>query len=127
MIVFKLSWLPYMFIIAGIALAAEGQPAALILVVIGAVWLYFKFKNKREANASNKPYNPNTSYNTNPSNNTNTSGAPYSTTNAPQSNHIVSSPAPTVDASQSAAKFCSNCGAKAVPGSVFCSNCGNKL
>ena len=121
MLVFKLSWLPFILILAGILLAAEGQPAALILCVIGGVWLYFRFKNKKTGNASSKPNTPNTPYNTNASN------APYSTTNVPQSNHIVSNPAPTVDANKTAAKFCSNCGAKATPGSVFCSNCGNKL
>ena len=121
MIIFKLSWLPYILILAGILLAAEGQPAALILCVIGGVWLYFKFKNKKAENSSNKPNTPNASYNTNASN------APYPTTNAPQPTQIVSNPTPTVDANKTAAKFCSKCGAKATPGSVFCSNCGNKL
>lgn len=109
MIIFKLSWLPYILILAGILVAIDGDPAALILVVIGVIWLFFRFKKKREEKASN------------------TSSAPYSTTNTPQSNHIVSNPAPTVEENKTAAKFCSKCGAKATPGSVFCSNCGNKL
>ena len=109
MIIFKLSWLPYILILAGILVAAGGDPAALILVVIGVIWLFFRFKKRREEKASNTP------------------GAPYATTNVPQATHAVSNPAPTVDASKSTANFCSNCGAKAAPGSVFCSNCGNKL
>ena len=109
MIIFKLSWLPYILILAGILIAIDGDPAALILVAIGVIWLFFRFKKKREEKASNM------------------SSAPYPTTNAPQSTHVVSNPAPTVDANKSTAKFCSKCGAKATPGSVFCSNCGNKL
>lgn len=109
MILFKLSWLPYILILAGILVAIDGDPAALILVVIGVIWLFFRFKKKREEKSSN------------------TSSVPYAAPNAPQSTHIVSEPTSPVDANKPAAKFCSNCGAKATPGSVFCSNCGNKL
>ena len=112
MLVFKLSWLPYMFIIAGIALAAEGQPSALILCVIGGVWLYFKFKNKKAENASN---------------NANPFGAPYITTNVPQAAPVASKSDPPTDANNGVAKFCSNCGTKMNPGSVFCNHCGKKL
>lgn len=109
MILFKLSWLPYILILAGILVAIDGDPAALILVVIGVIWLFFRFKKKREEKSSN------------------TSSVPYAAPNAPHATHIVSESASPVDANKPAAKFCSNCGAKATPGSVFCSNCGNKL
>ena len=121
MILFKLSWLPYILILAGILVAIDGDPAALILVVIGVIWLFFRFKKKREEKASNNPNTSSTSYNAN------TSSTPYAAPNAPHATHIVSESASPVDASNPAAKFCSNCGAKATPGSVFCSNCGNKL
>ena len=112
MLVFKLSWLPYMFIIAGIALAAEGQPSALILCVIGGGWLYLKFKNKKAENNTN---------------NANPSGAPYITTNVPQAAPVASKSAPLTDANNGVVKFCSNCGTKINPGSVFCNHCGKKL
>ena len=115
MILFKLSWLPYSLILAGILVAIDGDPAALILVVIGVIWLFFRFKKKREEKASN---NPNAS---------NTSSAPYAAPNAPHTTQIVSDSVSPADANKPAAKFCSNCGAKVTPGSVFCSNCGNKL
>ena len=112
MLVFKLSWLPYMFIIAGIALAAEGQPSALILCVIGGVWLYIKFKNKKTENASN---------------NANPSGESHATTHIPHAANIVPESASPAGENNATAKFCSNCGTKINPGSVFCNHCGKKL
>jgi len=56
MIFFKLSWVPYILIIAGIALAAEGQFAALILTAVGVIWLVMKHQDKSDnSNSTTKP------------------------------------------------------------------------
>lgn len=126
MLVFKLSWLPYMLIFAGILITIDGDPAALILVVIGAAWLFFKFKNKRAENAANNPNPVNAPYSA-PNTPHSPPNMPYSAPNVPYTPPIVSQPDAPADANKTAAKFCSNCGTKVTPGSVFCSNCGNKL
>ncbi|MBR5566207.1 MAG: hypothetical protein IKW08_08620 [Roseburia sp.] len=53
MIVFKLSWLPYMLVIAGVSILIEdGDPLGLIPLIIGGVWLYFKYFG---GNSKNEP------------------------------------------------------------------------
>lgn len=141
MIVFKLSWLPYMLILTGIILAADGQPAALILTAIGCAWLYFKYQGN-QSGASVDGASDTASTGAPP-----TAGAPYSPvaaptaetpaaapTVAPAAEKPVAAPAaeppvvPVTPAAQAdEIKFCCNCGTKAIPGSVFCSECGEKL
>lgn len=129
MFVFKLSWLPYILIIAGIWLAVEGQPAALILTAGGGAWLYFNYKSKQTSAPSNPP-----------------SGAPTATPTA-TAGTAASTPDPSIPVSPiavpvteypspeekpsapkaSTMQFCGQCGAKIIPGSAFCGQCGAKL
>ena len=50
MIVFKLSWLPYMILFMGVYFLTDGQiGAALLFLAVGGGWLYFKFSGKGKA------------------------------------------------------------------------------
>ena len=60
MFVYKISWLPYIFIIGGVGMlfsVSEGNSdpsvyfGSIILIAIGCAWLYFK-KQKKEAESS---------------------------------------------------------------------------
>ena len=120
MIVFKLSWLPYMLIIAGIAAIAGGEPAGLVFIVIGGVWLYFKYKNKNSGTTSQ-------------------SGTASSVSKPAATNNTVNSAPKAVETVQSApktkpveqtkpvGKFCRHCGAKVEPDDIYCVECGEKL
>lgn len=49
--VFKLSWLPYMLIIGGVFALFSGEESTLggiVMIAIGAIWLYLKHSNKNE-------------------------------------------------------------------------------
>ena len=120
MIVFKLSWLPYMMIIAGIAVISEGEPTGLICIGIGGVGLYFKYKNKNSGTTSQ-------------------SGTASSASKPAVSSKTVNSAPKAVTAVQSApktqpveqakpaGKFCRHCGAKVEPDDIYCVECGEKL
>lgn len=141
MFVFKLSWFPYMLILAGIVLAADGQPAALTMTAGGIAWLYFSYKSKQ----SNTPTSSSAGAPVAPP-----VGAPTATPGAAPTvtpNETVSSPDPGVPVSPIAVpvtaypapeetpappkantvQFCGSCGAKVTPGSAFCGSCGAKL
>jgi len=131
MFVFKLSWLPYMLIIAGICLAADGQPAALIMTAGGGAWLYFSYKSKQ----SNAPANPSAGVSVAPPVG---ASVPTETAAAPDPSVPVSPIAvpvaayPDPEEKPAAPKthtiqFCGQCGAKVIPGSAFCGSCGAKL
>ena len=99
MLIFKLSWVPYILIIAGIAVAADGDASALILTAIGIIWLIIKYYNKSK-NSSNSNTQNETSFSTN---------------SAPATNQSAN------------VKYCRNCGAKLEDGDVFCVECGSKI
>lgn len=127
MIVFKLSWLPYMLIIGGIGIAMDGQPAALILTVIGGVWLYFKYKNNNSgttsqsgsASSASKPA----------ATNNKVSSAPKAVSAAPKAVETVQSApkAQPVEQVKPVGKFCRHCGSKVEPDDIYCVECGEKL
>lgn len=54
MIVFKLSWLPWILIIAGVALLADGEAPGVVLLIIGVVWLFLKLRSKSKNSVSSK-------------------------------------------------------------------------
>ena len=128
MVVFPLKWLPFILIIGGIGIAIEGEPAALILSVIGGVWLYLKY-------ADNNTRKKLRSGITNTINKA--SGATQKAINVV--NDSVSSRVKTVKASADAHKkttvdenppaknYCSHCGAKVVENDLYCSECGHRL
>lgn len=127
MIVFKLSWLPYMLIIAGIAVVAEGQPAGLIFIAIGGIWLYFKYKNKKSGTTSQSGTASSTSKPAATNNTVNS--APKAVPSAPKAVETVQSApkAQSVEPAKPVGKFCRHCGAKVEPDDVYCIECGEKL
>jgi len=112
MIVFKIGWLPYILILGGILVAIEGDPSALILSLIGGVWLYVKYAKK--PGSSSRSHTASTV----------TAAAPkqVSTPRPP-----ISPAKPVSEPVKPAAKFCRHCGAKVEPGDVYCIECGDKL
>ena len=115
---FKLSWLPYILILAGILVAVDGDPSALILSLIGGVWLFIKYSKKPGSSRSHTA-------------STGTGAAPkqVSTPRPPVSpaKPAAGSEKPAAEPDKPAAKFCRHCGAKVEPGDVYCIECGEKL
>ena len=120
MFVFKLSWLPWILVFGGLYFAAEGAPEAIIMSVIGGLWLYFKYKNKNSGTTSQ-------------------SGTASSASKPAVSGKTVKSAPKAVTAVQSApktqpveqakpvGKFCRHCGTKVEPDDIYCVECGEKL
>lgn len=54
MIVFKLSWLPWILIIGGIGLLSDGEAAGVALLLIGAVWLVLRYRSKKSGDSEPK-------------------------------------------------------------------------
>lgn len=121
MFVYKLSWLPYMTLIAGIILIAEGTEGGEFLFLAGLIWtgytLYSKYVKKKAQNSASEPVAPAQTHSVQ-----STPVNPAPAQNEPAQSAPVQ-PAP----SASAPKFCSSCGYKLTPGSVFCPSCGKKL
>ena len=136
MFVFKLSWLPYMLIIAGIILLADGDAAGIALAIIGAGWLFAKSRAKKTPASGQSAGTQETPVQTAeavPSPDTAAQNAP-SPEKAPAPAAAFKEEPPTPDtpvqSEQSAApapKFCPYCGVKLEPGSKFCPSCGNRL
>lgn len=101
MIVFKLSWLPWMLVIAGISLLADEQGEGGILVLIGAFWLFVRLLSKSGKNVGG-------------------SGAPSSAAQ-------VSDSVPTNTTMGKPAAKCPLCGKENRQGALFCEDCGSKL
>ena len=126
MFVFKISWLPYMFIIGGIAIAAEGQYSALVLVPIGIVWLVIKYGSRSSGSNANSAEVPATYVQpTAPVETAASAENPASAENHTSAQPIA--PSETQPAPAHTPKFCMNCGNKLIPGSKFCPECGQKL
>lgn len=114
MIVFKLSWLPWILVFGGLCGAAEGTPEAIIMSVIGGLWLYFKYKNNNSSTASSasKPAVSSKTGNSAPKDVTAVQSAPKTQ---------------PVEQAEPAGKFCRHCGAKVEPDDIYCVECGEKL
>lgn len=120
MFVYKLSWLPWMLVFAGLYGASEGASEAIIMSVIGGLWLYFKYKNNNSGTTSQ-------------------SGTASSASKPAVSGKTVKSAPKAVTAVQSApktqpvepakpaGKFCRHCGTKVEPDDIYCVECGEKL
>lgn len=126
MIIFKLSWLPYILIIGGIFGAVEGEPAALIMTAIGGIWLYFKYSNKKKS--SNQSGTSGQTYTPNPG------AVPQqkvidaaAVKPVPQPPAVKPAPQPTPGPVSTGRRFCCYCGAKVEPDDVYCVECGEKL
>lgn len=141
MFVFKLSWLPYMLIIAGIILLADGDEAGIMLAIIGAGWLFSKSRAKKTPASGQSAGTQETPVQTAeavPSPDTAAQNAPSpEKAPAPAAAFQEEPPKPVppvqntpVQSEQSAVpapKFCPYCGVKLEPGSKFCPSCGKKL
>ena len=121
MFVFKLSWLPYLLVIAGISFLVEGQVLpGIALAVLGGIWIYIKFTDKKSEKS-------------NQSNSTSTASKPAvsskTVNSAPKAVTAVQSAPKTqpVEQAKPAGKFCRHCGAKVEPNDIYCVECGEKL
>lgn len=115
MLVFPLRWLPYILFLGGIVIAIEdGKPDALVLTVIGGVWLYFKYKKKSSGTVSSisKPAVINNTENS-------VHEAVENELSTPQTQPLVKA--------EPVEKFCLHCGAKVEPDDIYCVECGEKL
>lgn len=141
MFVFKLSWLPYIFLIGGIALLADGDEAGAVIFLIGLVWtgytLYKKF-GKKNAQSGAAPVQPSAPAQiTEPAKpaapvqaeKTEQPAAPASPMQEekPLQSAAPAQPAAAAQPATTAPKFCFNCGNKLDAGAVFCSSCGKKV
>lgn len=113
MIVFKLSWAPWILIIAGILVGVE-DPSAFILTVAGVIWLVLRARKKMNFTSTTTAHK--------------TKANPITLKiDIPK---VDSSPA-TSEAQQNskpaAVNYCTKCGTPAESGFAFCTNCGSKL
>lgn len=100
MMVFKLTWIPYIFLIAGISFVYEGNNVipGLFMMALGIIGIIIKSNNKAKDNQS-KP-----------------------TANQPK-NHGTSQ-----SQNSSTQSYCPQCGTMAIgEHSKFCNRCGTKL
>lgn len=117
MFIFKLSWLPYIFILGGIWGAIEGDPSSLLLSVIGGVWLAFKYANKSDLSSQ-----------TSTSSQTRTSSTnTYSATNEIDAEPVTPALQPSAAPVKPVDKVCRYCGANVEPDDIYCVECGEKL
>lgn len=117
MFVYKLSWLPWILVFGGLYGAAEGVSEAMIMSLIGGLWLYFKYQNNNSGTTSqsgtaSKPAVSSKTVNS-----------------APKAVTAVQSAPKTqpVEQAKPAGKFCRHCGAKVEPDDIYCVECGEKL
>ena len=104
MFVFKLSWLPYMLIIAGIYFLTDGQiGAGLVFCALGGGWLYSRFSNKPAA------------------------GGKTGSTKQIESDSVYKSSTPQSAEKKMSKKFCQYCGAEVDLYDMYCSACGKKI
>ena len=102
MFVFKLSWAPWILIVAGILVAMD-DPTGLVLTVAGIIWLVLKARKKKGATKS--------------------SVSP-SFTKAKKSNATKMQQTNT---SKAVMNYCPHCGKPVQSDFAFCTDCGSKL
>ena len=111
MFVFKLSWLPYLLLIAGIGMLCQGDVLyGIVLTVLGGIWTYGRITDKKESAAS-----------------TAAKAAPKPEPKPQPKPTLKPEPKAAQEPAKPAGKFCRHCGAKAEPGDIYCIECGNKL
>lgn len=103
MIVFKLSWAPWILIAAGI-LVAMNDPAGLVLTVAGIVWLVLRVRHQKGTTGNGI-----------------SSGAAQGT----KTNTVK--PQRTNPSKTTGMHYCPHCGKPIESDFTFCSNCGGKL
>lgn len=102
MIFFPLKWLPWILAVGGfIALVTTGDPSSLISLIIGGVWLYFIYGNKK-----GKAGNSGTTA--------------YRATVQPQTTVLNTVNTPNTD-------VCPACNTAVGEGMSFCTKCGTKV
>jgi len=99
MLVFKLSWAPWILIVAGILVAMD-DPTGLILTVAGLFWLVLKAKKKKGVTQSGV---------------------------APDSTKTDTTKTQQTNTSKAVMNYCPHCGKPIESDFAFCSNCGSKL
>lgn len=112
MFVYKFSWLPWMMLLAGIGLLSDDSEEvvlpALIMIAIGSIWLYFRYKNEDSSQAVS------------PKNDT---PALSKVIEKP----VTPTPLPEKKTAKPTGKFSRHCGAKVEPDDIYCIECGEKL
>ena len=105
MMVIPLKWLPWLLVIGGIALIADGETEGVIALIIGVVWLILRSPSKGSTSQS-------------------ASSAKTATTQiTTQTKQPSQQPKQTVQSDA----VCPVCGTHADNGVIFCPNCGTKL
>lgn len=104
MLVFKVSWLPYMCVIFGVLGLIFGEdPLIFTLFLIGGIIWVVRVRNKKKAQSASNESAP-------------SSTSPVRNASAGSSNTSAHS-----------ATFCPQCGNPAAAGNSFCNKCGARL
>lgn len=110
MIVFPLKWLPWILAIGGfIALVTTGDPFSFVMMLVGGVWLFLKYKGNKGGTSISSTSQK--SINNNILNNT----ANQTTTNTQNATNSVN------------VNLCPNCKTQVGEGMSFCTKCGTKV
>lgn len=125
MIVFPLKWLPYLLVIGGIGSIASGEATGwgIVLLFIGAIWIYLSKKPKGVAsNTASQSKTANApAYN-----------APAQSATPNQSTAAYKAPVQAAATHQTpinagATNICPSCKTTVPDDMFFCTNCGTKL
>lgn len=105
MMVIPLKWFPWLILIVGIVVMAEGEVGTgIIMAAIGIVWLFLRSRSKQ--------------------NNTESSAGSHN--QAPPPVQRTNNTNSTAQTDQRAA-FCPSCGARVSGDAAYCVSCGHKL